>query len=90
MPKRFGNLIKRFGNLMKSEASPSGSGHRARSEIAEKITLEAARLAWMARASDFPFLAQLIDMVVAEAWREATEPQAGESGDTVRESRPCK
>ena len=73
---------------MKGEATPSGSDDLARSEAAETIALEATRLARIATANDFQFLAQLIDMVVAEAWREATEPQVGGRGETVSKPAP--
>ena len=66
---------------MKSEVTPDDTERSARAETAESIALEAARLARIAVANDFSFLAQLIDMVVAEAWREATEsdPETGSS-----------
>ena len=43
---------------------------------AEQIALEASKLARIANANDFSMLAYLLDMVVLEAWREATEPAA--------------
>ena len=45
----------------------------ARAKAAEHIALEASRLARIANANDFGLLAYLIDMVVLEAWREASE-----------------
>ena len=69
---------------MPSDASPSDVDTQTRSETAETIALEATRLARIATANDFPFLAQLIDMVVAEAWREATESE-GRNGDPAVE-----
>jgi len=47
----------------------------SRAEAAETIALEASRLARLANANEFPLLAYLIDMVVLEAWREASEPE---------------
>jgi hypothetical protein len=44
-----------------------------RAETAEYIALEASRLARIANANQFALIAYLIDMVVLEAWREATE-----------------
>jgi hypothetical protein len=67
---------------MTTGASPSGADHRPRSEIAEMIALEATRLARIANANEFPFLARLIDMVVAEAWREASEPISAEAAES--------
>ena len=45
----------------------------AKAKAAEHIALEASRLARIAGANDFALLAYLIDMVVLEAWREASE-----------------
>ncbi len=45
----------------------------AKAKAAEHIALEASRLARIANANDFGLLAYLIDMVVLEAWREASE-----------------
>ena len=45
----------------------------ARAKAAEHIALEASRLARIAGANDFGLLAYLVDMVVLEAWREASE-----------------
>jgi hypothetical protein len=45
----------------------------ARAKAAEHIALEASRLTRIANANDFGLLAYLIDMVVLEAWREASE-----------------
>lgn len=45
----------------------------ARARAAEHIALEASRLTRIANANDFGLLAYLIDMVVLEAWREASE-----------------
>jgi hypothetical protein len=74
-------------STMKAESSQSGADSQGRAELAESIALEASRLARIASSNDFPFLAQLIDMVVAEAWREATEPDgAGEEFRDVAES----
>lgn len=47
-----------------------------RAEAAEHIALEASRLARIANTNEFPLLSYLIDMVVLEAWREASEPDA--------------
>jgi len=45
-----------------------------RAEVAEQIAIEASRLARIANANEFPMLAYLIEMVVLEAWREASGP----------------
>jgi hypothetical protein len=47
-----------------------------RAKAAEHIALEASRLARIANGNDFGLLAYLIDMVVLEAWREASEAGA--------------
>jgi hypothetical protein len=44
-----------------------------RAETAERIAIDASRLARMAKINDFPLIAYLIDMAVLEAWREAEE-----------------
>ena len=49
----------------------------SRAAAAEHIALEASRLARIANANDFDLLAYLIDMVVLEAWREASERGRG-------------
>jgi hypothetical protein len=69
---------------MTTDVSQGGADHRPRSEIAEMIALEATRLARIAAANEFPFLARLIDMVIAEAWREASEPISAEGLDSKR------
>lgn len=46
---------------------------QTRAEVAEHIALESSRLVRLANEQRFPFLAHLIDMVVLEAWREASE-----------------
>ena len=56
---------------------PSRRNRRARAAAAEYIAVEASRLARIANANEFPLLAYLIDMVVLEAWREASEAGAG-------------
>ena len=48
-----------------------------RSAAAEKIAVEASRLARMATANNLPMIAYLIEMAVIEAWREASEPASG-------------
>jgi hypothetical protein len=56
---------------------PAGkSAPHARAAAAEHIALDASRLARIANANNFPLLAYLIDMVVLEAWREASESDA--------------
>jgi len=53
-----------------------------RSAAAEKIAVEAGRLARVATANNLPMIAYLIEMAVIEAWREASEPGTGDrSGD---------
>jgi hypothetical protein len=61
---------------MKSESSDSGRGEQSRAEAAERIAVEASQLARVANTNGFELLSHLIDMVVLEAWREATEPGA--------------
>ncbi len=51
-------------------------------EAAEHIALEASRLARIANSKELPLPAHLIDMVVLEAWREATESDATAAGDS--------
>jgi len=60
-------------NLMKAESSRE-TASTDRAEVAEKIAIEASRLARIANANEFPMLAYLIEMVVLEAWREASGP----------------
>ena len=49
--------------------------------------MEASRLARIANANEFPLLAYLIDMVVLEAWREASEAEIdGRSSDAPVEA----
>jgi hypothetical protein len=48
---------------------------RTKAETAECIALEASKLARVANSQKLTLLAHLIDMVVLEAWREATEPE---------------
>ena len=52
-------------------------GARKKSAAAEYIAIEASRLARMAGANNLSLLAYLIDMAVLEAWREASEGDAG-------------
>jgi hypothetical protein len=60
---------------MNSETSLMDSERQTRPEAAELIALEASRLARMAHKHQFQHLAHLIDMVVLEAWREASESE---------------
>ncbi len=62
---------------MNSQQINDELGLGTRAKAAEHIALEASRLARIAGANDFGLLAYLIDMVVLEAWREATEGDAG-------------
>ena len=48
-------------------------GSQERAAAAEHIAIEASGLARVANANQFGLLAYLIDMVVLEAWREASE-----------------
>jgi hypothetical protein len=65
---------------MKAKGPSTPAGPESRSAIAEQIALEASRLARSASANGFPLLVYLIDMVVLEAWREATESEPGPDG----------
>lgn len=69
-------------SLMDAQASS------AKAKAAEQIAVEAGRLGRLATEHAFPLLAYLIDMVVLEAWREASEAEAadraGESGGSAR------
>lgn len=47
---------------------------------AEYIAVEASRLARLANANKLDLLAYLIDVVVLEAWREASEPRGSQDG----------
>ena len=58
---------------MKSATKADDSTRQTRAAAAEHIALEATRLARLANANQFSLLAYLIDMVVLEAWREASE-----------------
>lgn len=58
---------------MKSDLTHEKQGLAARAAAAEHIAIEASRLARIAGANEFRLLAYLIDMVVLEAWREASE-----------------
>jgi hypothetical protein len=58
---------------MKSAGSIKKSAAPTRVATAERIAIDASRLARMAKANDFQLLAYLIDMAVLEAWREAGE-----------------
>lgn len=51
-------------------------------EAAEAIAVEASRLQRVALKHEYQFLAYLLEMVVLEAWREASgeAPPAGEAG----------
>ena len=60
---------------MKHGFSNSKSPAQIKAEAAEGIAVEASRLARLANAHEFPLLAYLIDMVVLEAWREASESE---------------
>ncbi len=55
----------------------------ARAAAAERIAIEASRLARIAGANEFPLLAYLIDMVVLEAWREASESEPDSASRNV-------
>jgi hypothetical protein len=59
----------------------SAEEREKRSAAAEKIAVEASRLARMATANNLPMIAYLIEMAVIEAWREASEPASGGRGD---------
>jgi hypothetical protein len=60
-------------SVMTPEDIPDAQETGAKAKAAEHIALEASRLARIANANDFGLLAYLIDMVVLEAWREASE-----------------
>ena len=66
---------------MKPKLQLSQAESQSREAAAEYIAIEASRLARIANAREFPLLAYLIDMVVLEAWREATEAEATASSD---------
>jgi hypothetical protein len=65
---------------MKPGLSTPKSPVTIKAEAAESIALEASRLARIASAHELNLLAYLIDMVVLEAWREASEPVPGVQG----------
>jgi hypothetical protein len=60
--------------IMKTEFFDSGAVDESRAKAAERIAVEASQLARVANTNGFGLLSHLIDMVVLEAWREATEP----------------
>ena len=66
---------------MKPGLSISKSPTQIKAEAAENIAVEASRLARIANAHEFPLLAYLIDMVVLEAWREASESEPTRGAD---------
>jgi hypothetical protein len=66
---------------MKSAAKGDESARQSRADVAEHIALEASGLARLATANQFPLLAHLIDSVVLEAWREATESNPDSRAD---------
>ena len=63
---------------------------RDRRMVAENIAVEASRLARLAGAHDFALLPYLIDMVLLEAWREAsgTAGADGVDGATAGDGEP--
>jgi hypothetical protein len=67
---------------MKSELLESGAAELSKAEGAEQIAVEASQLARLANTNGFELLSRLIDMVVLEAWREATEPRSSGDGDS--------
>ena len=70
---------------MKPGLSISKSPAQIKAEAAESIAVEASRLARIANAHEFRLLAYLIDMVVLEAWREASESEsAGGAGGALQ------
>ena len=64
--------------IMKSELSAFQTAEQSKAEAAEHIAVEASQLARVATTNGFELLSHLIDMVVLEAWREATEPGSPE------------
>jgi hypothetical protein len=60
-------------------ARMSGPEDTAGKEVAEAIALEASRLQRLALEHKYHFLAYLLEMVLLEAWREAS----GESSETL-------
>jgi hypothetical protein len=67
---------------MKSELLESGAAELSKAEAAEQFAVEASQLARLANTNGFELLSRLIDMVVLEAWREATEPRSSADGDS--------
>jgi hypothetical protein len=63
---------------MKPGLSISKSLAQIKADAAEHIAVEASRLARIANTNEFGLLAHLIEMVVLEAWREATESETAE------------
>ena len=68
---------------MKSRSSLASSAPQTKPEAAEYIAVEASRLARLANLNEFPLLAYLIDMVVLEAWREASESEPAMADDSL-------
>lgn len=57
-------------------------GSALRQEVAERIAVEASQLRRLADEAELPFLSYLIEMVVLEAWSEATgENAASQTGE---------
>jgi len=55
-----------------------------RENIAENIAVEASRLRRMADEAGLHFLSYLIEMVVLEAWREASGENSEKESETAR------
>ena len=57
-----------------------GNSSLSKAAVAEQIAVSASGLVRMASASGLHRLAELIEAVVLEAWREASEPDPGHLG----------
>lgn len=68
---------------MKSGFPLANSAVQTKAEAAEHIAVEASRLARVANINEFSLLAYLIDMVVLEAWREASESESAGADDSL-------
>ena len=56
---------------------------QTKAAAAEHIAVESSRLVRLANEHGFGLLAHLIDMVVLEAWREATESESASPDHTL-------
>ena len=69
-----------YETLCNSAAWTMGSDQKPANDAAEAIAVEASRLQRLALEHRHHFLAYLLEMVVLEAWREASGEKVGNCG----------